>query len=99
MQVFGVIFRQLVESGIAGPGSVFVPDMLPSRQLLHLAHGRDYVDDLLTGRVSPDVTRRIGFYDAVNTPLLIERSLSGDVLMPSPETVLIKALFHGHVRK
>jgi len=76
MQVFGALFRQLVASGVAQPGATFVPERLPTREMLLLAHCPGYVDALADGTLPADKVRRIGFHGAVFSDALLERSLA-----------------------
>ena len=63
--------EQVINEGIVEPGAVREPERA-TRDALLLVHTADYVDRFLTGRLTPDELRRLGF---PWSPALVERSL------------------------
>lgn len=54
---------------------VIQPRALPSLDMLHLAHDDEYVSAFLSGSLSDEQQRRIGFNSTVNENVLINRTL------------------------
>lgn len=54
---------------------VIQPRALPSLDMLHLAHDEQYVASFLSGSLSEEQQRRIGFNSTVNENVLINRTL------------------------
>lgn len=54
---------------------MFFPSALPSLEMIHLAHDKDYARDFLEGSLSVYQKRRIGLQDTVSEPTLINRTL------------------------
>lgn len=63
------------------------PTSLPMRTELLLVHTEEYLDAFLSGALSPEQVRRIGFHEVTHTPVLIKRTLwecAGKALDPLP---------------
>ena len=54
---------------------VIQPEHLPTKEMLRLVHGSDYLNAFLSGRLPGDAKRRIGLQEIVCSEVLIERTL------------------------
>jgi hypothetical protein len=74
MGVFQRIHDLLLADGVVLPAQVHTPPALLPRELLHLAHDAAYVDAFCAGALDEQCVRRIGFGEATQTRVLIERT-------------------------
>jgi len=76
MGVFEKIFQILTADKMICESQVHVPNSLPDRHLLSLVHSVDYIDKFLERALDPTMIRRIGFGDAMQTQVLVDRTLA-----------------------
>lgn len=74
MQVFRRIYDRLIQSNLIELEQVYQPARLPSREVISLVHSPQFLSDFEQGTLSEEKERRIGFGDAVRTPILVERT-------------------------
>lgn len=71
MDKYELLPQQLLREGIVGEADFFAPDPV-DLDAVYAVHQRQYIDDFVQGRLSPQAARRIGFEQS---PLLVEREL------------------------
>jgi len=75
MAVFERIYDRLLNHHrLIEPGQVYVPDMVPTDQVLSLVHDKQYLEAFSSGQLDEARTRRIGFGAVTASSSLIERT-------------------------
>ena len=76
MGVFEKIFEVLLADKMICQSQIHVPNSLADRSLLNLVHCEEYVERFLDRALEPPMVRRIGFGDAMQTQVLVDRTLA-----------------------
>eukprot|EP00879_Flechtneria_rotunda_P018304 GHRR01019201.1.p1 GENE.GHRR01019201.1~~GHRR01019201.1.p1 ORF type:complete len:343 (+),score=113.12 GHRR01019201.1:374-1402(+) len=74
MQVFGTIYKQLLQQGIISSSQVYHPQSIPTDTELALVHSPSYLAAFSSGRLDEQRVQRIGFGPATHTQILIDRT-------------------------